>query len=247
MYSRPNADFDPYDEVYARYESMVGRIEPLRRRIVEVPMQLDHPYWIDDPNFDLDFHVRHLSLAPPGRVDQLGEPDRPHRRPAPRPHPSPVGGLRHRGPRERSVGAADQVPARHRRRRLGRDDAEADARPDAGRARRPRRARRGSRSRSRPTSSCCACAIGNLVRNPAKAVRTQLRMVRDVAEAAGVTSVGAVARLAGTTVKTIAGGGERSRACRCRCRPRRRRRGTSRSRPTAASPCARRRWPTSSG
>ena len=36
-------------------------------------MHLDHPYWIDDPNFDLDFHIRHMSLAPPGRVDQLGE------------------------------------------------------------------------------------------------------------------------------------------------------------------------------
>ena len=38
-----------------------------------MPLHLDHPYWIDDPDFDLDFHIRHLSLAPPGRVDQLGE------------------------------------------------------------------------------------------------------------------------------------------------------------------------------
>ena len=45
----------------------------MRRRVVEVPLSLDHPYWIDDPDFDLDFHVRHLSIAPPGRVDQLGE------------------------------------------------------------------------------------------------------------------------------------------------------------------------------
>ena len=56
-----------------RFASKVGELEPMRRRIVEVPMHLDHPYWIDDPDFDLDFHIRHMSLAPPGRVDQLAE------------------------------------------------------------------------------------------------------------------------------------------------------------------------------
>ena len=29
-------------------------LPPFRRRIVEVPFGLDHPYWIEDPNFDLD-------------------------------------------------------------------------------------------------------------------------------------------------------------------------------------------------
>ena len=38
----------------------------MRRRVVEVPLRLDHPYWVMDPNFDLEFHIRHLSLAPPG-------------------------------------------------------------------------------------------------------------------------------------------------------------------------------------
>jgi WS/DGAT/MGAT family acyltransferase len=41
--------------------------------LVEVPFNLDHPYWIDDPNFDLGYHVRHLGLAPPGAADQLGD------------------------------------------------------------------------------------------------------------------------------------------------------------------------------
>jgi WS/DGAT/MGAT family acyltransferase len=73
IYERPSPDFDPFAAVYRRFESMVGVLEPMRRRIVEVPMQLDHPYWIDDPNFDLDFHIRHMSLAPPGRPDQLAD------------------------------------------------------------------------------------------------------------------------------------------------------------------------------
>ena len=73
IYQRPTPDFDPFDLVYRRFEGMIGRLEPMRRRLVTVPMQLDHPYWIDDPDFDLDYHVRHLGLAPPGAADQLAE------------------------------------------------------------------------------------------------------------------------------------------------------------------------------
>src|SRR4029078_10159708 len=38
---------------------------PLRWRLVEVPLGLDLPYWTDDPDFDLDFHVREAALPPP--------------------------------------------------------------------------------------------------------------------------------------------------------------------------------------
>jgi hypothetical protein len=38
-----------------------------------VPFELDRPYWIEDADFDIDFHVRHIGLAPPGAVDQLAE------------------------------------------------------------------------------------------------------------------------------------------------------------------------------
>ncbi len=48
-------------------------LEPFRRRLVEVPFGLDHPYWIEDPDFDIDFHVRHLGLPPPGDREQLAE------------------------------------------------------------------------------------------------------------------------------------------------------------------------------
>src|SRR5687768_15415689 len=73
IYQRPDEHFEPYDAVYAKFASVIGDIEPFRRRLVEVPLGLDHPYWIADPHFDLDYHVRHLSLAPPGGVDQLAE------------------------------------------------------------------------------------------------------------------------------------------------------------------------------
>ena len=37
-----------------------------RQRLVRVPFDLDHPYWIEDPDFDLEFHVRHIALPKPG-------------------------------------------------------------------------------------------------------------------------------------------------------------------------------------
>ncbi len=48
-------------------------LPPYRRRLVEVPLGLDHPYWIEDPDFDLNFHVRHIGLPPPGDDRQLAE------------------------------------------------------------------------------------------------------------------------------------------------------------------------------
>jgi len=44
---------------------------PLRRRLVEVPLGLDHPYWAEDEEVDFDYHVRELALAPPGSDHQL--------------------------------------------------------------------------------------------------------------------------------------------------------------------------------
>lgn len=73
IYQRPSPTFSPYDEVYKRFDSLVGVVEPLRRRLAPVPFGLDHPYWIDDPDFDLDYHVRHIGLAPPGSTEQLSD------------------------------------------------------------------------------------------------------------------------------------------------------------------------------
>lgn len=73
IYERPDGDFYPFQAAYDRFDALIGRLEPMRRRLVEVPFKLDHPYWIDDPDFDLNYHVRHIGLAPPGGADQLAE------------------------------------------------------------------------------------------------------------------------------------------------------------------------------
>jgi diacylglycerol O-acyltransferase len=42
-----------------------------RRRLVTVPHGFDRPYWLDDPDLDLEFHVRHIALPEPGDWRQL--------------------------------------------------------------------------------------------------------------------------------------------------------------------------------
>ena len=58
IYERPSPDFDPFQAVYERFGSIIGHLEPFRRRVVDVPFGLDHPYWIDDADFD-----RRMQLA----------------------------------------------------------------------------------------------------------------------------------------------------------------------------------------
>jgi diacylglycerol O-acyltransferase len=45
----------------------------MRWKLAEVPMGLDRPYWIEDPNFDLDYHLRELALPPPGDDERLAK------------------------------------------------------------------------------------------------------------------------------------------------------------------------------
>jgi diacylglycerol O-acyltransferase / wax synthase len=51
----------------------MDQLAPFRRRLVEVPLGLDLPYWIEDPEFDIDFHVRHHAVPPPGTPEQLAD------------------------------------------------------------------------------------------------------------------------------------------------------------------------------
>jgi len=45
----------------------------MRRRLLEVPFGLDQPYWVDDPDFDLEYHTREIALPQPGSYTQLAE------------------------------------------------------------------------------------------------------------------------------------------------------------------------------
>ncbi|HVM53193.1 MAG TPA: wax ester/triacylglycerol synthase family O-acyltransferase [Acidimicrobiales bacterium] len=74
VYEPPaDAGYNPLAEWRAAIEKRLHLLEPLRRRLVMVPFNLDHPFWIEDPDFDLDFHVRHTAVPPPGSDKQLAD------------------------------------------------------------------------------------------------------------------------------------------------------------------------------
>ena len=60
----------------------------LRRKLLHVPLGLDQPYWIDDPDFDIEYHIREIALPRPGSDAQLAEQvARLHARPLDRSRP----------------------------------------------------------------------------------------------------------------------------------------------------------------
>jgi WS/DGAT/MGAT family acyltransferase len=48
-------------------------LPPFRWKLVNVPFGLDLPYWVQDPDFDLDFHIRESAIPPPGDDRKLAE------------------------------------------------------------------------------------------------------------------------------------------------------------------------------
>jgi WS/DGAT/MGAT family acyltransferase len=74
VYERPDdPDFKPFEAFRAHVLAALPQLEPFRRRLVQVPFGLDHPYWVADPAFDLDFHLRHQAVPAPGDDRQLAD------------------------------------------------------------------------------------------------------------------------------------------------------------------------------
>ena len=60
-----------FDRVRELIQSRLPLIPMFRRRLVEVPFRLHHPVWVEDPDFDLDFHVRRMAVPAPGTMREL--------------------------------------------------------------------------------------------------------------------------------------------------------------------------------
>src|SRR4051812_37415123 len=60
-------------EIKRLLEARLHLLPPLRWRLVEVPLKMDLPYWAEDPDFDLEFHIRETALPAPGDDRQLAE------------------------------------------------------------------------------------------------------------------------------------------------------------------------------
>ncbi|MFN2612573.1 MAG: wax ester/triacylglycerol synthase family O-acyltransferase [Solirubrobacterales bacterium] len=61
------------EDICRLVEERLPLLPPLRWRLVEVPLGLDYPYWIDDPDFDLDFHLRELGMPAKAGKEKLAE------------------------------------------------------------------------------------------------------------------------------------------------------------------------------
>ena len=203
IYERPSPEFDPYRAVLERYRRNIGHLEPMQRRLVEVPFGLDHPYWIKDPDFDLEYHIRHIGLAPPGAADQLGEQvsrivGRPMDRSRPLWEVYVIEGLAdgrwallsktHHATVDGASGVIlMQMIADH--------DEELEPIEWHG----------------EPVPSDAELlqrTAMHLMTNPVKGARLQLRLLRSIADTAGITSVSAAASKARETLKTMAQGAE---------------------------------------
>jgi diacylglycerol O-acyltransferase len=57
----------------AAWATRVGLVPRLRQRYLRVPLGLNHPVWVDDPAFDLDYHLRRVGCPAPGAMPELCE------------------------------------------------------------------------------------------------------------------------------------------------------------------------------
>ena len=62
-----------FEQVRELYKDRLDLAPPFRRRLVEVPFGIHHPVWIEDPDFDLDWHLRHIAVPKPGTMAELNE------------------------------------------------------------------------------------------------------------------------------------------------------------------------------
>jgi WS/DGAT/MGAT family acyltransferase len=61
-------EFEDFKEIIA---SKLHLIPKFRQRLLNVPMNLDYPYWVDDPNFDIDLHLNRIKLPDPSNWKTL--------------------------------------------------------------------------------------------------------------------------------------------------------------------------------
>jgi diacylglycerol O-acyltransferase / wax synthase len=61
----------PYEDLRAHIESRLHLVPRYRQKLAYPRFQMGRPVWVDDPRFNVDYHVRHTALPSPGGVEQL--------------------------------------------------------------------------------------------------------------------------------------------------------------------------------
>jgi diacylglycerol O-acyltransferase / wax synthase len=62
-----------FDRVKELIRNRLHKLPPFRWRLVEVPFGLHHPIWVEDPDFDIDYHVRRSAIVAPGSDRELAD------------------------------------------------------------------------------------------------------------------------------------------------------------------------------
>lgn len=60
-----------HEEFLAQVRGRLHLLPRFRQRLAFPPLQLGRPFWVDFPEFDLDAHVRRVSLPAPGGEEQF--------------------------------------------------------------------------------------------------------------------------------------------------------------------------------
>jgi diacylglycerol O-acyltransferase len=60
-----------FKQILSMLKSRVHLSPIFRRKLAFVPGGMGRPYWVEDPDFDLEYHVRHIALPKPGDWRQL--------------------------------------------------------------------------------------------------------------------------------------------------------------------------------
>jgi WS/DGAT/MGAT family acyltransferase len=71
--SSTSASGDVHADLVRAFEARKHLLGVYRRKLAMVPLDLDRPYWVENSDLDLDFHIRALALPAPGNDEQLGE------------------------------------------------------------------------------------------------------------------------------------------------------------------------------
>lgn len=69
--SRIDGEFT-FERLRAHLLARLHEVPQFRWKLREVPLGLDRPLLVEDPDFDIDFHLRHIGVPPPGGREQLG-------------------------------------------------------------------------------------------------------------------------------------------------------------------------------
>jgi WS/DGAT/MGAT family acyltransferase len=60
-----------FPDIVAMIESKLPLVPRYRRVVRHVPLELGRPVWVDDPHFNIDYHLRHTALPAPGGEAEL--------------------------------------------------------------------------------------------------------------------------------------------------------------------------------